>query len=324
MKAQVTTVTLNPAIDQTLEVEHFAVDQVNRVSSARSNAGGKGVNVSSCLADWGVCVCASGLLGNDNSELFSKLFQQKKIIDGFVRFDGETRTNIKILNKESGETTDLNMSGQRVSKRYLDKLLKRLSEIGNGSILVLSGSLPTGCPDDFYTHLMQELASKNLRIIVDTSGPALSSILTGNAPPPFMIKPNLHELQTLVGADLNETSQIVNAAQQLTHSGIENVIVSLGSEGSLFFSNEVALHASPPKLESDSSVGAGDAMVAGLVAAMLDDLDLEATAKLATAFAVGKLGLHGPNLPSRETINSLAKSVTTSHINTKQIRTLQQ
>lgn len=312
----VTTVTLNPAIDQTLEVDLFAVDHVNRVSSARSNAGGKGVNVASCLADWGVSVYASGLLGNDNSELFSKLFKQKKIIDGFVRFNGETRTNIKILNKQSGETTDLNMSGQNISEANLDELLKRLSELENGSILVLSGSLPTGCPDDFYTHLMQELAYKNLRIIVDTSGPALTSILTSNAPPPFMIKPNLHELQTFVGEDLKETSDIMNAAQKLNHSGIENVIVSLGADGSLFVSHEGVLHARPPKIASNSSVGAGDAMVAGLVAAVLDGLDLEATAKLATAFAVGKLGLHGPNLPSRETINSLAKSVTTSHIKT--------
>lgn len=208
------------------------------------------------------------------------------------------------------------MSGQNISEANLDELLKRLSELENGSILVLSGSLPTGCPDDFYTHLMQELAYKNLRIIVDTSGPALTSILTSNAPPPFMIKPNLHELQTFVGEDLKETSDIMNAAQKLNHSGIENVIVSLGADGSLFVSHEGVLHARPPKIASNSSVGAGDAMVAGLVAAVLDGLDLEATAKLATAFAVGKLGLHGPNLPSRETINSLAKSVTTSHIKT--------
>ncbi|WP_330109855.1 1-phosphofructokinase [Methylophaga thalassica] len=311
----VTTVTLNPAIDQTLEVDHLTVDQLNRVDSACSNAGGKGINVASCLADWGIYVCASGLLGNDNSELFTRLFKQKKIRDNFVRFDGETRTNIKIVNKTSGGTTDLNMSGQNISQVYLDRLLQRLSAIENGSILVLSGSLPPGCPEDFYTHLMQELAPKNLRIIVDTSGPALSSILTSHAPAPFMIKPNLHELETYVGRDLKETNDIIHAAQELTNRGIEKVIVSLGSEGSLFFSNKEALHARPPKITSASSVGAGDAMVAGLVAAALDDLNVEEMAKLATAFAVGKLELHGPNLPSKERINALAKSVTTSHIN---------
>ncbi len=314
MKSQVTTLTLNPAIDQTLEVELFEVDHVNRISASRSNAGGKGVNVASCLADWGVSVCASGLLGMDNSELFSKLFEHKKITNGFIRCNGSTRTNIKILNKQNGVTTDLNMPGLDISKLSLDMLLARLDEVENGSILVLSGSLPKGCPDDFYSQIMQELAHKNLRIIVDTSGPALSSILNNKLAKPFMIKPNLHELQTFVGTELKEMADIIKAAQKLNASGIENIIVSLGHEGSLFVSSEGVLHADPPTIQAESSVGAGDAMVAGLVAAVLARLDLEDTAKLATAFAVGKLGLHGPNLPSRETINSLANSVSIFHI----------
>lgn len=314
MNSQVTTLTLNPAIDQTLEVEQFEIDHVNRVSMSRSNAGGKGVNVASCLADWGVSVCASGLLGMDNSEVFTKLFENKKIINGFIRCNGSTRTNIKILNKKNGETTDLNMPGLDISKLSLDMLFAKLNELENGSILVLSGSLPTGCPDDFYSQIMEKLAPKKLRIIVDTSGPALNYILNNKLVKPFMIKPNLHELQTYVGRELQQTTDIINAAQKLNASGIENIIVSLGHEGSLFVSSEGVLHASPPIIEAESSVGAGDAMVAGLVAAMIEGLDLEATAKLATAFAVGKLGLHGPNLPPKETINSLANSVSVRHV----------
>jgi 1-phosphofructokinase len=314
MKSQVTTLTLNPAIDQTLEVEQFEIDHVNRVSVSRSNAGGKGVNVASCLADWGVSVCASGLLGMDNSEVFTKLFEQKKIINGFIRCNGSTRTNIKILNKQNGETTDLNMPGLDISQLSLDMLFAKLNELENGSILVLSGSLPKGCPDDFYSQIMEELAPKNLRVIVDTSGPALNFILNNNVTKPFMIKPNLHELETFVGRELQETTEIIKAAQKLNASGIENIIVSMGSAGSLFVCSKGVLHASPPTIQADSSVGAGDAMVAGLVAALIEGLDLEATAKLATAFAVGKLGLHGPNLPSKETINSLANSVSVHHV----------
>ncbi len=319
MKPQVTTLTLNPAIDQTLEVGKFEINQVNRVNTSRSNAGGKGINVASCLADWGISVTASGLLGIDNSEIFTKLFEQKNIIDGFIRCNGSTRTNIKILNKQNNETTDLNMPGLNIAKISRDRLLDRLNKLQSGSILVLSGSLPKGCPDDFYSQIMEELAPQKLRIIVDTSGPALNSILNNKLVKPFMIKPNLHELQTFVGKELKQTADIIKVAQKLNASGIENIVVSLGHEGSLFFGSENVLHATPPTIQSESSVGAGDAMVAGLVAAVIDGLDLEATAKLATAFAVGKLGLYGPNLPSRETINSLACSVNIHHVQANQI-----
>ena len=208
------------------------------------------------------------------------------------------------------------MPGLNTSKLSRDQLFDRLNELENGSILVLSGSLPQGFPDDFYSQLMEKLAPKKLRIIVDTSGPALKSILNSKVTKPFMIKPNLHELKTFVGKELHQTEDIIDVAQKLIASGIENIIVSLGSAGSLFISTEGVLHASPPTIQTESSVGAGDAMVAGLVAAVMDGLNLEATAKLATAFAVGKLGMHGPNLPTKETINSLANSVLISHINT--------
>lgn len=300
----ITTVTLNPAIDQTVTLDTLRRGHVHRASSVRFNAGGKGVNVASCLADWGLRVAATGLLGAENAASFEALMRAKAIEDAFVRVEGATRTNIKLVDRE--ETTDVNLPGFTAQPSALTAAdAETVALAARCDVLVLAGSLPPGAPVDHYATLLAALAAAGKPVILDASGPALAKAL---AQPmrPFAIKPNVAELAELTGEPCTGLADVVRIARRLQMSGIALVVVSMGANGALFCSDQGLVRARLPAVAGGSSVGAGDAMVAGLTAALAEGADLERIARLASAFAVGKLGLAGPNLPDREFIEKLA------------------
>jgi 1-phosphofructokinase len=300
----IATVTLNPAIDQTITLDVLRRGKVQRASSVRFNAGGKGVNVASCLADWGLTVTATGLLGRDNAASFETLMRTKAIEDRFVRIDGATRTNIKLV--DPGETTDVNLPGFAATREALAAVDgEAFALTGRCDLVVVAGSLPQGAPENHYAALLAKLSDAGKPVILDASGPALAQALAGPVMP-YAIKPNVAELAELSGEACDSLEDIGRAARRLQASGIALVAVSMGAEGALFCSREGLIRARLPAVSGGSSVGAGDAMVAGMAAALAEGSDFERTARLASAFAVGKLGLAGPNLPGRDIIEKLA------------------
>jgi 1-phosphofructokinase len=306
MGARIITVTLNPAIDQTVVLETLRPGQVHRASGMAFHAGGKGVNVASCLADWGVACRATGFLGAANAGVFEALFAEKGIADGFVRVAGETRTNIKLTH--DGDTTDINLPGMMVDAAAVERLnLSLLSQVAAGTIVLLAGSLPAGAGADVYARLVAALKPAGATILLDTSEGPLAAALAGAVLPDW-IKPNRAELEAFAGRELPTMAALIEVAEGLRARGVGTVVVSLGAEGSLFVGAKV-LHAMLPAARVASTVGAGDAMVAGIVAALAEGADFEAAARLATAFAVAKLGQAGPNLPAREVILRLAGQV---------------
>jgi 1-phosphofructokinase len=298
------TLTLNPAIDQTVTLEQLVRGAVHRASAVRFNAGGKGVNVASCLADWGADVIATGLLGADNAASFEALMAAKGIGDAFARVPGASRTNIKLVDAQ--ETTDINLPGFDADAGSVDTVTRTLKQHATpGSLMVLAGSLPGGVDTGCYAALLADLVPMGARILLDASGPALRAALDGPAIP-YAIKPNVAELAELVGRPLESITDVATAARDLHARGIALVAVSMGADGALFLNAQGAVRASLPPVTRGSTVGAGDAMVAGIAAALSEGGDLERIARLASAFAVGKLGLAGPNLPPREEIERLA------------------
>ena len=312
MSARIVTVTLNPALDQTVMLDTLKPGAVNRARSVRVDAGGKGVNVASCLADWGLPVTATGLLGRDNPSVFESLFAQKRIDDQFVRIDGQTRTNIKIVAADSGDTTDINLPGAQADAASLAEVSATLARLcDRRGIAVLSGSLPSGIEADAYAALLKQTAVCGMRTLLDTSGAPLAAALEGDAVP-YAVKPNRHELEAWSGRTLDTPRKLLTAARELQSLGIVLVAISLGEQGALFADGEQeAFIARPPAIQTQSTVGAGDAMVAGIAAALIEPCNLEALARLATAFAAAKLGLPGPHLPERDKVLALA---TATHI----------
>src|ERR1700712_3035754 len=156
------TVTLNPAIDQTVHLAELVPGTVHRASHAEQHAGGKGVNVAGCLADWRSAgeppVIATGFLGEINAPTFQSFFDRKGITDCFIRLPGQTRRNIKLLDETTGDTTDINLPGLAPQAANLDALRAVLdAQTHRGATVVLSGSLPPGLPATTYRDLVGQL-----------------------------------------------------------------------------------------------------------------------------------------------------------------------
>lgn len=292
MNARAVTVTLNPAIDQTVRLADLQPGHVHRAFSSRDDAGGKGINVAACLADWGVPTAALGVIGEDNPGVFSALFSARGIDDGCLRVPGRTRTNIKLVDETHGETTDINLPGLPLNGADLDAVRRRLAAVLQPQLpVVLSGSLPSGLPADAWARLQAQAGSAGARVLLDTSGDALAAALSSaHASVPYAVKPNRHELECWAGTPLPDRSALRAAGQRLLECGVALVVISMGVDGALFMDRDGALIACPPRLSQGSTVGAGDAMVAGIAAALLEPaFDLASCARLATAFSMSRL-----------------------------------
>jgi len=301
------TVTLNPAIDQTITLDALVPGTVHRALTARCDAGGKGVNVAACLADWGEHVVVTGLLGTGDAGPFEALLAAKRIEDRFVRTTSSNRMNIKLI--DARHTTDINMPGAPVAPDALAAVEDALKALdADHDLVILAGSLPTGCPSTVYADMTARVGERGVRVLVDTSGSALVSTLAAPLKP-FCVKPNRHELAEWAGEPLDDLIDIYAAGQRLLRTGVGLVVISMGSEGALFLADGCALHAHLAAEHVHGTVGAGDAMVAGIAAGLAEQADLERLARLSTAFAVAKLGLAGANLPGRTTIEALAAAV---------------
>ncbi len=294
-------ITLNPAIDRTITIPNFQAGKVNRVQGEYSNAGGKGVNVASSLADAGHKIAVTGFLGRENVALFERLFARKRIADHFVRLDGETRVGIKITDPVLKETTDINFPGAEPLPSDL-AALRAIVDHFDAEWFVLAGSLPPGVETTIYRDLTAALKARGRKVALDTSGDSLNHAI--GAVPSF-IKPNIHELEGLVGRALPSREAVTEAARELVARGIEMVVVSMGEQGACFVGAEGVLFATPPAIEVRSTVGAGDAMVAGVLSSKIRGLSLAETAQVSTAFSVRAIG----KLEGDVSIDALAQKV---------------
>jgi 1-phosphofructokinase len=304
---RIATLSLNPAIDQTARVPNFTTGRVNRVEWEHSDAGGKGVNVASFLAHAGLRVAATGLLGSGNAEPFVELFGRTGIEDRFVRLPGRTRVNVKIVDSVLDRVTDINFPGLEPGPQDLLRLTETIDGLcADTDWFVLSGSVPAGVPVGVYAELVKRLKDRGKAVVLDASGaPFAEAVSCG----PHIVKPNIDELGELVGRPLADHAEVVAAARDLIAGGVGLVAVSMGADGALFVEHDAAVLAVPPTIAVKSTVGAGDAMVAGIVTGTLRGLDLAGRARLATAFSLGALGEVGPNLPAAEVIEAFAARV---------------
>lgn len=280
--AKILTLTLNPALDLTVELARLEPGQVNRSDGMHAHAAGKGVNVAQVLADLGHTLTVSGFLGEDNAQVFETLFAQRGFVDAFIRVPGETRSNIKLA-EQDGRITDLNGPGPVVDAAAQQALLARLEQIAPGhDVVVVAGSLPRGVSPQWLQALITRLKTLGLNAALDTSGEALRVALAAG---PWLIKPNTEELADALGCEVVSEVAQAQAAQRLHAQGVEHVVISHGADGVNWFSVGAALHASPPKVSVASTVGAGDSLLAGMLHGLLSADTPEQTLRTATAIA---------------------------------------
>ncbi|HEV2579352.1 MAG TPA: 1-phosphofructokinase [Ktedonobacteraceae bacterium] len=304
---KIATVTLNPAIDQTVRVDHFLSNTVNYAQTMQFDAGGKGVNVASFLADAGFTVSVTGFLGRDNSEVFERYFAVKGIDDRFVRIPGNTRIGVKIVDEANQQTTDINMPGLSPFEGAMEKLFERVEQLtASCDWFALSGTLPPGVPQNTYAALITLLKKHGKRVVLDTSRDALRE---GLQAVPTIVKPNIDELHQLTGLSLLDEVALEQAARTLLERGIELVVISMGERGAMFVNATSSLVAVPPPVMVKSTVGAGDAMVAGIIAGQARELSLPDCARLATAFSLGAITQVGHKLPDQAAIQAYFQRV---------------
>lgn len=288
--ARVLTVTLNPALDLTVQLPSLRLGEVNRSESLQVHAAGKGLNVAQVLADLGHQLTVTGFLGDGNPQAFEQLFAARGFTDEFVRVAGETRSNLKLAEAD-GRVTDINGPGLAVSEGQCDELLARLQRLAPAhDLVVVAGSLPRGIDSQWFVELLQTLKGLGVRVALDTSGAALRD---GLATRPWLIKPNEEELAEARGVDLTGSSALLAEARRLQTEGIEHVVVSQGADGVSWFSSGAALHANPPRVRVVSTVGAGDSLLAGMLHGLLVGWPAERTLAHATAIAAQAVGQVG-------------------------------
>lgn len=287
--ARILTVTLNPALDLTVQLPALRLGEVNRSDNLQVHAAGKGLNVAQVLADLGHQLTVTGFLGEANAQPFEQLFAARGFADEFVRVAGETRSNIKLAEAD-GRITDVNGPGLEVGAAQRDELLARLERLVPGhGLVVMAGSLPRGVEVPWFVELLQRLARLGARVALDTSGAALRE---GLALSPWLIKPNEEELAQARGLDPADARALADEARRL-NARIEHVVMSQGAAGVSWFSPAAAWHAQPPKVRVVSTVGAGDSLLAGMLHGLLAGWPAERTLAHATAIAAQAVGQIG-------------------------------
>ena len=263
----IVTLTANPSVDRTIEVAALRPGTVIRARASRVDAGGKGVNVARALAAHGGKTKAVLPSGGAEGAQLEALLAGAGLDLLTVRIAGSIRANVTVVEVD-GTTTKLNEPGPGLSQDELDALAVALTDAAvQADWVVLSGSLSPGAPADWYAGLIRQLRGTGPRVAIDSSGPPLAMAIAAR---PDLIKPNREELAELAGRPVDTIADVVGAALTMTANGVHTVLTSLGPAGAVLVRRDAAWHATAAALEPRSTVGAGDALLAGYLAAGAD------------------------------------------------------
>ncbi len=298
------TVTFNPAIDYVVRLDgSLKPGAINRNAAEDFQFGGKGVNVSNVLKTLGFDTIALGFVAGFIGDGLEKGLADMGLKTDFIHVqEGMTRINVKV---KAAEETEINGIGPVITESDMRELYKKLDQLNQEDILILSGSIPKCLPGDTYEKIMQYLDGRGIRIVVDAEKDLLVNVLKYK---PYLIKPNNHELGDIFGKILKTDEEITECALELQKRGGRNILISMAGDGALLLDETGQSHRiGCPKGKVINSVGAGDSMVAGFVAGMLKENDYDYALKLgtasgsATAFSIG--------LASKAQIDELLKTL---------------
>ena len=261
------TCTITPSIDYTVYVPEFESGKLNRSEEVYYYPGGKGINVSRVLKRLGVSNQALGYAGGFTGHYIEEFLKNEGVDADFIQTAEITRINVKI---KSDKETELNGPGPELNTAQLSALTEKVRGMNRDDWFVLAGSLPSSISTDYFLELAKICQANGVRFVLDTSGPALESLV---ATPIFLIKPNQQELGELFDVEITCLSEAFHYASKLVERGIEHVVVSMGGDGALLVSKDTALIAKAPQGTVVNTVGSGDSLVSGFIASYATDQD---------------------------------------------------
>ncbi len=307
MTTHCVTITLNPALDLTGDLDTLNVGSISLVKKSSLHPAGKGVNVARVLSDLGANVTVSGFLGADNQEMFCQLFEEIGANDQFVRVPGSTRINVKLVER-NGDVSDINFPGIQIDQAAIAAFEAKLEALcETHEYFVFAGSLPPGVSPELCAKWLEMLNQRGKKVLFDSSRQALA---TGINAKPWLIKPNDEELSEFVGQVLSTPKECQLAAQTLASKGIENIVVSMGADGVMWLNQGHWLQASPPKMSVVSTVGAGDTLVAGLCWGHMQQLEKTELISFATALSALAVTQVGVGVNDINQVRTLQKQTT--------------
>jgi len=303
----IVTVTLNPAIDKTVDIGDFKYNGLNRITSVVLDPGGKGINVSKTIKYLQGDTVATGFIGGNGGNIIEQGLKSLGIESDFIHVDGETRTNMKVVDG-NGNVTEFNEPGPVINKAAIIELLEKLEKLANqDTLFVLAGSIPQGVEKDIYRLIIKTVKNKGARVFLDADGDLFVNALEAK---PDYIKPNRFELEQYFKFEGSATEDdLIKMGRKLQAGGIGTVSISLGKEGALFILPDEVIKVPGLNVEAHSTVGAGDAMVAALCFGIDKKLPMEECIRLGVATSAGAVTTIGTKPPAMELVEKLKQDV---------------
>ena len=305
------TITFNPALDYTVQVEKFEIGKINRTKSENILAGGKGLNVSIILKRLGIENTALSFIAGFTGKELERKIRQYNIETEFIETNrGYTRINVKISSLEKNSLiqeseTALNGNGPEITENDIEKLLQKIQNINSNDIVILSGNIPKCINENIYEIICKKLNEKNVLFIVDATKELLMNVLKFK---PFLIKPNKEELEETFNEKIESKEEIIEHAKKLQKMGAQNVLISLGGDGAILVTNENKEYfINAPKGKVLNTVGAGDSMVAGFIAGYEKSGEYEYAFKMGVA--TGSASAFSMSLATKEEVVNLLKEI---------------
>ena len=306
----ITTVCMNPCFDKTAETDQVNVGDVTRLKNVRVDVGGKGINVAIVLSRLNEAARCVGCLGEDNADHFLRMIAKENVLFDYLRVPGEVRTNLKLLDNGKNVVSEFNEPGITLSEEQITSFLDLLGQkSADSQYVVMSGRLPMGCPDNTYQRCMEALEGK--KCILDASG---DSLLHGIKARPYLIKPNLPEMQALMHKELRTLREIRDAALFLISYGAQNVVVSMGKVGAVLVNERKTLFAPSVRVEAKSTVGAGDAMIGGMLTGLMRGANLTEAFRFGIAAGAASVMTDGTQLVRKADFDVLLPKVTVQEV----------
>ncbi|MDR1951937.1 MAG: 1-phosphofructokinase [Elusimicrobiota bacterium] len=306
------TVTLNPALDKTAAIETLQVGKLNRLQNVISDAGGKGINVSKMIAALGGSSLSTGFAGAHSGEEIIQKLNELKIENDFVKIKGATRTNLKIIDKDSN-LTELNESGPQILADEIVSLSEKINSLAkDGNIFIFSGSIPKGLSVDIYARFIKAVHKNGALAFLDADGDVFKEALKEK---PDFIKPNLHEMKEYFGIKKDlDLKEIASLCGRFLDLGVKIAALTMGGDGALILDGKQTLYAKPLKVPVKSTVGAGDSFVGAFSFGIENNMTIEESFSLSIAASAGAVTTEGTKPPNKDLVNELKKQVVIERI----------
>jgi 1-phosphofructokinase family hexose kinase len=306
------TVTLNPAIDQTLVLERFVAGDTLRVKSSRFDPGGKGINVSRVVHELGGESVAMGFAPGGLGRYIEQTLRSVAVECDFVHTKGEARTNITIIDESKNVSTILSDPGPQTDARYVEQLMGKLRKrLKAGDWLVLAGSIPPPLSPDLYAEIIDFAHDREVNAVLDADGPALAA---GASAKPEMLKGNRRELERLLGRPLGDEESTLGAAHALHDESIHMAVITRGREGAVAVTDDGSWRGLAPRVRAVSAVGSGDAFLGGVVLSLSRGMQMDEALRTGVAAGTACVLTPGTELCHRREVEILRPRVKVQRI----------